>query len=76
MAPKLAEYPAWRLGMLKKQIGLYAEHGVTHFDVSREEGSTRKTEHETISFLGSLQMLARAGGTVGALKVRPVLDAK
>lgn len=59
--------------MLKKQIALYAEHGVTHFDVSRDEVSSRKTEHETLLFLGSLQILTRAGGAVGALKVRPVI---
>lgn len=74
MAPKVDEYPAWRLGMLKKQVGLYAENGIKVFDVQRDEVCSRKDEDELLLFLDSLQALTRAGGAVGALKVRPVID--
>lgn len=73
MAPKLSEYPAWRLEMLKKQVNLYAGHGVDEFDVSREDVNSRKNVSETLSFIDGLQILSRAGGGIGVLKVRPII---
>ncbi|CCG82893.1 protein of unknown function [Taphrina deformans PYCC 5710] len=73
MAPKLSEYTAWRLGMLKKQIGLFSENGVQEFDISHEDVNSRREVEETLAFIGRLQEVSRTGGVLGTLKVRPII---
>lgn len=60
--------------MLKRQVALYADHGVSQFDVQRDEMHGRKDERELLLLLDSLQMLARSGGAIGALRIRPVIS--
>ena len=73
MAPKLNEYSAWRLGMLKRQVSLYADHGIHEFYVSNANLNSRSSVTETLCMLDELRESSRNGTQIGTLRVRPVI---
>ncbi|ORY80453.1 hypothetical protein BCR37DRAFT_404909 [Protomyces lactucae-debilis] len=72
MAPR-PEYLNWRLGLLRTQVEIFAQHGIQYFLCVRFDMESQKDLEATLEFIEYVRDALRAGEEIGGLKVKPVL---
>jgi hypothetical protein len=72
MAPR-PEYLTWRLQLLRRQIEIFGEAGITTFECVRFDILGMKDLQDTLDFVDFVREAVAAGEDVGGLKVKPVV---
>lgn len=60
--------------MLKKQVGLFADSGVSQFDLQQDKVHYKYDEQEIVSFIDAMQKRTRKGEAIPSFKLRPIIS--